>query len=368
MDSSEKSSGKNGSENTEIWYSVHSMEQDVVVSTRVRLARNLASFPFPSNFKNDDAGRVQNIIFDAFSKFENPDRYQLMALTELDANAEKILSERGLYNGSTGTGLATTVDGVSACIVNDAEHVKISSFASGLNVKTPYQNCRNIDRELQKFVQFAASADFGYLNSNLFDTGSGMKVSLRLHLPALSYSGQMQEAVKTLAAKGFVFSDCFGVGSFFDSAVGAYYEIATSSCFDGNEIDQLALVTSAAKYICELERKKRDIFADNKSTVMHNIVVRAFALAKFSVLLTIRDCIDIISCLKWGVDMGFVAGVDDAELNSLLYRIQSGHLGYMLKTGNVSFEQDIENDGELKEQRLRAFVLKSVVEKISFVS
>ena len=72
------------------------------------IAKETASFPFPSNFKNDDSLRVQNIIFDAFSKFENPENYQLMALKNVDSNAEKILSERGLYNCTTGTGLITT--------------------------------------------------------------------------------------------------------------------------------------------------------------------------------------------------------------------------------------------------------------------
>lgn len=360
--------GKSDKKNPEIWYNTPAEEQDVIVSTRIRLARNLASFPFPSNFKNDDSLRVQNIIFDAFSKFENPENYQLMALKNVDSNAEKILSERGLYNCTTGTGLITTLDGVSSCIVNDVEHVKISSFASGLNLKNAFQNCRKIDDEMQQFVQFAASKDFGYLNSSIFDTGSGMKVSLRLHLPALSYSGDIKDVIKEFQLKGFIFSDCFGVGSFFDSSVGAYYQISTSSCFNGNEIDQMAQVTSAAKYICDLERKKRAYFIDNKSTVIHNIVVKSFALAKFSILLTVRDCIDIISCLKWGLDSGYIAGIEDYELNSLLYRVQSGHLGYMMNTGSFSFEQDIESDSELKEQRFRAIVLKSVIEKISFVS
>ncbi|MCR5614428.1 hypothetical protein [Treponema sp.] len=353
--------------NTKVWYNSPAPEQDVVVSTRVRLSRNLASFPFPANFKQGDSGRVQNIIFDSFSKFSNPDNFQMMSLSNLDSEGEKILTECGLYSNS-GTGLVTTLDGVSACLVNADDHVKISSFASGLDLEPTYDRCCKIDEQMQESVQFAASRDFGYLNSSIFNTGSGLKSSLRFHLPALSYSGEMKTFIKDIQRKGFLVSDCFGVGTLFDSSLGAYYEVSTMSCFNGSEIDQLAGVSSIASLICEFERKKRQNFADNKPTVVHNIVVRAYSLAKFSVLLSLRECIDLISCIKWGLDSGFIAGVEDYELNSLLYRIQSGHLGYMLNTGNFSFEEDVSESPELKEDRLRAIVIKSVVDKISFVS
>ncbi|MBP5587418.1 MAG: hypothetical protein J6X37_01640 [Treponema sp.] len=352
----------------EIWYNTPAQDQDVVVSTRVRLARNLASFPFPLNSKSDEFDRVQNIVFDAFSKFNHPDNYQIMALKNLDTNGEKILGERGLFDGTSGTGLITTLDGISACIVNDCDHVRISSFAPGLELEKAYERAEDIDNQMQQFVQFAASRDFGYLTSSVFNAGSGMKTSLRLHLPSLSFSGEIRDVVKQVYEKNYTFADCYGVGSFFNSALGAYYQVSSISSMAGSEIDQLASMSAVGKFICDLERKKRAEYADNKPTVVHNIVVRAYSLAKFTILLELRDCIDIISCLKWGLDLGFIAGVEDYELNSLLYRVQPGHLGYLLKTNDFNFEEDVENDAQLKENRLRAIILKSTVEKISFVS
>ena len=353
--------------NSEIWYNTSSPDQDVVVSTRVRLARNLASFPFPANSKEDECDRVRNIVFDAFSKFVNPDNYQIMALKNVDSNGERILGERGLYDGVSGTGLITTLDGISACIVNDCDHVRISSFGSGLNLESAYERAEKIDHEMQQYIQFAASRDFGYLTSSVFNAGSGMKTSLRLHLPALSYHGDIKQIVEAAHERGYTIADCFGVGSFFNSALGAYYQISSVSAMSGTEVDQLASMSALGKYICELERKKRALYADNKPTVVRNIVVRAFSLAKFSILLELRECIDIISCIKWGLDSGFIAGVEDYELNSLLYRVQPGHLGYLLKTNAFNFEEDVDEDSQVKENRLRAMILKSTVEKISFV-
>lgn len=355
-------------ENTDVWYNLKASDQDVVVSTRIRLSRNLASFPFTSNFKNDDGDRVQNIVFDAFSKLNNPDSYQSMSLKNLDKNGSKILAERGLLGSSSATGLITTTDGVSACLINDDDHLKLSSFASGLELEAPFQRVKTLDDELQQFVQFAASRDFGYLSPSVYNTGSGMKCSLYVHLPSLSYSNEIVGFIKEIQEKGFGVSDVFGVGSLFNASLGAYYQIFTTSSLKGNEVEQLGNIFAVGKYICEFERKKRRDYADNKPTVVHNIVVRAYSLAKFSILLNLRDCIDIISCLKWGLDLGFITGIEDFELNSLLYRVQSGHLGYLLKTSTFSFEEDIVDNPELKEDRLRAIVLKSTVDKINFAS
>lgn len=358
-------------ENEKIWYNTPSPEQDVVISTRVRLSRNLASFPFPSNFNNDDSERVQSIIFDAFNKIENPDNYQSLELKFAKSNAHKILAERGfcsLQKVNKGTGIVSSIDGATSCLINEDDHIKISSFQGGLNLEKSYEYCSNLDFMLQDYIQFAASRDFGFLNSSVFNTGSGLKASVRLHLPSLSHSGAIKDVIKDVQLRGFVVSDCFGVGSFFNSSLGAYFNFSTTSCFNGNEIDQLASVSSIAKYICDIERKKRQFYADNKSTIAHNIVVRAFSLAKFSIMLELRDSIDIISCLKWGLDLGYIAGIEDYELNALLYSIQPGHLGFLLETGKFSFEEDIANDENLTEQRLRAIVIKKEVDKIKFVS
>ena len=353
--------------NEKLWYNNISEEQDVILSTRVRLSRNLASFPFPSNFKIGEDDRVQNIIFDAFIKLPESDSFQIMSLDKIKPNGEKILFERGYYKGK-GTGFITTVEGDVGCLINENDHIKISSFVSGLNISDAYEKAKFLDKNLQQYIQYAASLEFGYLNSSVFNTGSGMKITVRMHLPSLSHSAEIKDVIKDVQKKGFVFSDSFGVGNFFDTSLGAYYQVSTNSCLVGNEIDQIAAILSISKYICDLERKKRQFYADNKPTIIRNIVLRAYSMAKFSILLSLRDSIDIISCLKWGIDLGIIEGIQDYELNSLLYSIQSGHLEYLKNNFDISFEDDIIQDDLLVEDRLRSIVIKSEVDKIKFIS
>ena len=348
------------------WYSYAGKDGDVVVSTRVRLARNLADFLFPSAEKKDEAERVQTLVFDAFSHFENPDDYHLVTTETLDALGKKILEERGVLDGSGASGIVMKGDGRLSCRVNSTDHVRIASFEPGLNCARAFDECRLCDDGMQKTLQFAASYEFGYLTSILSDAGSGMKVSIRVHLPSLTFSGEADAVLNDVRAKGLDVFSVYGTGDGYGVSLGSYYDIATASSLSGSEFDQTASVESAGKYLAEAERKFRKRCAENKSTQVRNIILRAFAEAKFSVLLSLKQSVSIVSALKWGLDSGILQGIDDGVLCSLLYRVQDGHLEFLLKNGNFAFEADIQNDMRLKIERLRALIVQEAFEAVQF--
>lgn len=349
------------------WYNASAENDDVIVSSRVRLARNLANFPFPENFDEECALQVQNIIFDSFNHFDDADAYQTMILSTVPKLGADILRERGLVEENFGTGLVMRVDGVSSCLLNCSDHVRISSFAPGLACSTAYAFSHNIDMQLQEKVQFAASHEFGYLTSSICESGSGMKLSLRVHLPSISFAGKIPELAKVCDERGFSVRDSFGSGTQFGSSLGGFYQISSRQSVSGNEIDQLAGITSLGKYICEFERKIRGEVADNKFTEVRDMILRAFAQMRYSLLMPLRESIDLISAIKWGVDLGLICGVEDYELSSLLYKVQSGHLGFLLRTSEFNFDDDIASDDALKEKRLRSIVMQEALKKMTFV-
>ena len=348
------------------WYSCAGIDNDVVVSTRVRLARNLADFLFPSAAKKDEAERVQTLVFDSFSHFENPDDYRVVNTETLDALGKKILEERGVLDGSGASGIVMKGDGRLSCRVNSTDHVRIASFEPGLNCAGAFDACRLCDDGMQKTLQFAASYEFCYLTSILSDAGSGMKVSIRVHLPSLVFSGEADAVLNGVRAKGLDVFSVYGSGDGYGASLGAYYDIATSSSLSGSEFDQTASVESAGKYLAEAERKFRRRCAENKPTQMRNLILRAFAEAKFSALLSLRQSVSIVSAVKWGLDSGILKGVDDKVLCGLLYRVQDGHLEFLLKNGSFAFEADIQNDVRLKIERLRALIVQETFEAVRF--
>lgn len=384
----------------EPWYLRTGPEEDVVVSTRVRLARNLANFPFPDKFRGDDAQRVQAIVFDAFSRFQDAGDFQTAETAALAEQGRQILCERGILKApyfekgrgadggaegsdgpagktaapppvagsggaAAGTGIVMSAGGNSSCVVNGSDHVRIASFSAGLSCDSAFEECRRIDGQLQESLQFAASYDFGFLTSSFSDTGSGMKISLRVHIPATAFENRVGELASGLRERGLVMTPAFPAGGSGGKPRGAYYLVSTTSALNGGEVDQLAAVTAAGKHIAEAERKIRRSYADNKSTAVRNLVIRAFAVAKFGVLISLREAVDIISEIQFGLNVGIISGIDNHTLCGLIYRILPGHLAFLMSSGSFEFERDIEGNIPQKIDRLRAIVMQEAFHSIT---
>ena len=355
------------------WFAYSGNDRDIVISSRARLARNLANFPFPFKFQRDDKERVQALIFDAFSKIEDNKKFYAISTESLSPLSAQILEERGVKKSSAKkralglvgeSGIVMSADGKSSCTVNDIDHIHIAHFSSGLNLRYTYNECHKIDRALQKHLQFAANCDFGYLCSAIRNTGSGMKLSVRIHVPAITHSGKLKDLFDYLHTNEVSIMPAFPELSP-TSAAGNFFQIESTSALIGNEIDQVANIEAVCKYIVESERKAIENFSDNKSTIIRNSVLRAYSISKFSLLVSLREAIDIISDIKLGVQLHIIQGIDIDSLCALLYSIQNGHLLYLLETGTFYFEKDIEKNQNIKLDRLRAVVLQEKFDKIT---
>ena len=352
------------------WFASNGPESDVVISTRVRLARNLANFPFPTRFRDDDADHVRGIVFDAFSHCSSPDNYQAVITSNLDLVGKKILCERGVMEPSTpvstGSGIVISTDGVLSCIVNGVDHVRLSAFLPGLSGIEAFEIVKRVDDELQNSLQFAASVDHGYLTSDISDCGSGMKVSCRVHLPSITFANKLKDVLIEFSRRGIDIRDTFGLGHDKNSALGSFYQVSTKVAGNGSEIEQMAGLIGAVKFLSETERKiSKEIFGI-RPTEIKDRIYKAYASSKFSFLLTEKDAVEAISLLKWGKNLGIVSGVSDSELCALLYRIRSGHLSFLMKSRDFSFPADVAKSSLLKENSLRSVILQETFSALSF--
>ncbi len=367
----QKMSEKSATSNIgDAWFASEGPESDVVISTRVRLARNLANFPFPLRFRDDDADHVRSIVFDAFSHCSSPDNYQAVITSNLDLIGKKILCERGVMESSTpvstGSGIVISTDGVLSCIVNGVDHVRLSSFLPGLSGVEAFEIVKKVDDELQNFLQFAASLEHGYLTSDISDCGSGMKVSCRVHLPAITFANKLKEVLIEFSRRGIDMRDSFGLGNEKNSALGSFYQVSTKVAGNGSEIEQMAGLIGAVKFLSETERRISKELFNIRQTEIKDKIYKAYASAKFSFLVTEKDAVETISLLKWGKNLGIVSGISDSELCALLYRIRSGHLHFLMKSKDLAFPEDVAKSSILKENSLRSVILQEAFTEISF--
>lgn len=355
------------------WYSEDGECGDTVVSSRVRLARNLANFPFPAYFKSDDFLRVQGLVFDAFGAMQNESPYHAIDCRVLDENGRRILEERGvlktqreLQTRSLGSesGLVMSTNGRLACAVNSGDHLRLSCFFTGLSVRSAHFECGRIDSLLQDKLQFVSSAEFGYLTSFFCDAGSGMKISARIHIPSVFRAGRVSSLSEALAKSGLSLSPLFHFYSQINPAP-AFFTVATKSAGSGTEIDQIASFEAACRFIVETENKIAAEFADNKSMVVRNAVIRAYSAAKTSLLISYPEALSMLSDLKFGKKIGHLQGIDDGTFSGLLYRIQDGHLTYLMNNGNFTFENDLAANIQLKLDRLRAIIIQEALSNVS---
>lgn len=358
------------------WYACEGDSLDVVVSSRARLARNLANFPFPSRFRGDDGERVQTLVFDSFSQLQMNDsdfNFHAVDTKTLDGHGRKILEERGVLKRIIRrgektilpeSGVVMSMDGRCSTAINCGDHLRISYFQSGLALRNCFDECCRVDSGLQKTLQFAASYDFGFLTASLLDAGSGLKLSARIHIPASVYSGKLNQITEIARNSRLKLNPAFPELSR-GSVAGSFFLLETSSAMNGTELDQIAEFESACRCIVETERKNLEEYADNKKTIIRNSVLRAYSIAKLSLLISLNEAVDIISDLMTGLKIGMVSGIQMSQLCGLLYRIMPGHLEYLLESSSFTFEKDIENDIRTKTDRIRALILQEAFEKIT---
>ncbi|MGI5057867.1 hypothetical protein [Treponema pectinovorum] len=355
------------------WYSFSGKSGDVVLSTRVRLARNLADFPFPQKFRNDDAVRVQSLIFDAFLKSQKDDIYQTISVASLTPWGAKMLIERGLIKQSTlnspGAGFVMRTNGKApnsglVCTINDEDHLRISCFVAGMDCDKAFYSAHEIDELLQNSLQFAASYDFGYLTANPKNSGSGMKITARLHLPSTAFLRNIGPLADDLRAKGIRIDSAFGNSVEHGGSLGSFYDLSSTNSGTGSEVEQLADFTGIIKSVIDAERKNRDIILQKHTTEITDRILKSFSHAKFALIFNLRDALSIVSDIKWGKNLSLIDGIEDSTLTALLYRIQEAHLGAVLKNGKFNFPIDIANDEKKQTARLRSLVMQDSFENL----
>ncbi|MCR5188716.1 MAG: hypothetical protein K6C97_07245 [Treponema sp.] len=365
---------KNNKEVEAAWFAHKGPENDVVLSTRVRLVRNLADFPFPAKMNDEDRYRVNSLVYDAFSSMES---FHYLDFKDLSQPGKEILKDKNiLQNGEQSGGSSKDNREPSAiffnyddeslsCLVNESDHIKLSAFVSGLDCEKALEKIFKVDEKLQEKLQFAASIDFGYMTSHIKDCGTGMKISIRIFIPSIILSGQFDSLISLIQEKKLQIRPVFKPGnSDVSDFSNCLFDVSTSNSFEGSEFDQMALIQSVGILILKTERKIRAEFADNNPTVVLNFFKQNYAKAIYSLLLTYEESVSIVSAVKWGLHLGLISGVSDSELNALYFRAKSGHLKYLCDNFSFTFEDDIKKSENLQIKRLRTIVIQQAFEGI----
>jgi len=325
------------------WLRGSGPESDIVISSRVRLARNLGRVPFLTRATDQQRTEVHEAIRRALRKLglaENGHCYvDLAKSNELTSRflLERHLISRELANGSGGRGVLFNRSEMLAVMVNEEDHLRIQAIRAGFAVDDAFEDIHAIDKRLDDELEFAFSEEFGYLTACPTNVGTGMRASVMLHLPALVFTKQIDKVFASvtkihLAVRGF-----YGEGT---QASGDFYQISNQVTLGISEEEILDLLDRVVPRIVTYEREVREHLLSKERLGLEDRVWRAFGVLKAARSISSEETMDLLSSVRLGVNLGILRDVEISTVNELFILTQPAHLQRLEKRDLEPEERD----------------------------
>lgn len=310
------------------WFRHNGKEEDVIISSRVRLSRNLTGFLFPNKMQLTDENRVKTIITEAFDMLG--DEMSIISMEDIDSIERRMLAERSLisqdFTLNKNKYFILSKDQKISSMINEHDHLRISVIESGLGLDLAFKKIDNIESKLEKLLDFAVSLEFGYLNANVRNSGTGMKVSVMVHLPALVRLSLFDRAIKSSLDKEFTVKGFLGND---DGSLGDLYQISNGLAIGKNEKDIINKLTETSMKLADFERQAREELVQRRKIELEDRIFRSIGLIKSCRLLGAGEAIKALADIRLGIALGFLK-MDIGIVNSLLLITQKAHIQYFL--------------------------------------
>lgn len=315
------------------WLNALGHQNDIVISSRVRLARNIDNFIFPHRMTVEDKEKLLDSVGEtiASSSFvKNAGEMKLLRMDELSGLDREFLLEKHLISPNMldqyhNRGIVLGLDESISILINEEDHFRIQSFFSGLNLEDAFIIADKVDDALEKFYNYAYHDKYGYLTSCPTNIGTGVRFSVMMHLPALSMTGGLQEIQRNLKLDGFVIRGFFGEGS---EGYGSLYQISNQFTIGVKEEDIMLGLEKKINDIIIKEKEGREHLFKQKNFEMQDMIYRAYGNIKYSVLLTAKEGMNNVSLIRLGLerDLPFEVDIDFRQLNNLIVLAQNAGL------------------------------------------
>jgi len=333
------------------WVEEGGPHSEIVFSTRIRLARNLAKHLFPSIASAAELTTVSDEICAAVSQagvLTQPKFVEMDYLAQVD---RLVLVERRLASPALADrkGSARIIIGAgeyASIMTNEEDHLRLQAFQSGLGVRAAWQMLERLDEELSNHLDYAFSPQLGYLTVCPTNTGTGMRVSLLVHLPALVILQEMEKVSKKFAKLGLTLRGFYGEGT---EVIGNVFQISNQLTLGCSEEDTLGLLERVAEQLVNLERDARTRLLEDKSLNLEDKVWRTYGILRYARSLSAVEFLNFLSLIRLGLDLKILSGWTDAMLQELMLVTQPGHMQKWYKASRVTEKRD----------KLRADIVKN---------
>lgn len=327
------------------WYEKNAKNNDVVISSRVRLARNLEAYHFPSKLTKELASgiihEVEDIVLKASSShyFE---RMDMEALSPLDkvAMVERHVVSPNFVQSSIPTGLILSEDESLSIMINEEDHLRIQSISNGFNLEEALQNANHIDDLLEEKITYAYDERMGYLTACPTNVGTGLRASYMIHVPALETTGKLQFILEAIGKFGLTVRGIYGEGS---QGRGSVFQISNQVTLGHSEEEIIENLTSVTNQIVEQERSLRKKLLSEKRMQFEDAVYRSYGALTYARILSSNEAMTLLSDMKLGYELGILNFEHTEPINiyGLMTCIQPANLQKEMKCELKIEERDM---------------------------
>ena len=303
------------------WYIDQGPESDVIISSRVRLARNLSSYPFPHRMDSQQAHQAADEIVQAFymDDAERKKQYLMVDLETLNAEDRLALAEKRLISedlASSGRHHRAIIsrDESISIMINEEDHIRIQSMQAGLNLEQAYAFAARAAMILEQSLPLAYSDKYGFLTACPTNTGTGMRASVMAHLPGLAMAGKIKDTVDGLIKLGFTVRGHYGEHS---KSQGNLFQISNQLTLGISEDDLINDLKRMLLQLIEQERKIRRELYRRQPLALEDRVMRAYGLLKSARLISNEESAGLLSDLRLGLSLGLLRELHEADINRL---------------------------------------------------
>jgi len=335
------------------WLSGEGERADIVLSSRVRLARNVAHHLYPPRADTERHQQVVDLISAAMEKTGVTASGNFFPSSEIDEFSREILIERHLISleflrDDRPRGLFIADDETASLMVNEEDHLRIQAVSSGMNVHQAMALASDIDERLSSVLEYDTDPRLGYLTACPTNVGTGMRASVLIHLPGLVLTKDMDNVLSQVAKIGLTVRGFYGEGS---DVLGNLFQVSNQTTLGRSEDDLIESLEKVTRQLIAYEQDARNrLFADAPHQIKDKIW-RALGILALARVLTSDEVMNLLSAVRLGVTAGIVKGISFADVNELLLSSQRAHLQRLMRRRMSAEERDIAR-AKLVRQRL----------------
>lgn len=329
------------------------VDEDVVVSSRVRLARNIKNHRFPNRATADESAEIVEEV-GAVMKEGNED-FSHFRLRDVDRVKRRVLMEQHLISPDLIKNRAVSEyylkdDERMTLMVNEEDHLRMQSLLPGMQLRASFDAVMAMEKKLEEQLEFAWHMEFGYLTACPTNTGTGLRASVMVHLPALKYSHQLKGTFDSLGKVGLVVRGIYGEGS---EALGDMFQISNQRTLGFTELEAIERLEKITSSLVQEERNVRTALITHTPTMVLDGVYRSLGILRYARVISARESLQHLSHVRAGVCMGLFPGADIRSLDDLMLCVQ--------KYTMLAYKHDTkqkETEDEVRAQYIREYFNK----------